>query len=122
MNKLSAFTFSAIAVIGSLFLPALAFASDGTFTASSVSYDHNTKTLSFHGSSFSEDVGHTIHVAEITTCTTVGCVDTSNTAWCDDNSTVLTDPIDYTCALNSSIYGYNYNPNPGDTVHLVIQS
>src|SRR6185369_5490778 len=94
----------------------------GTFVASAVTYDHNTKTISFHGTSMSEDVGNKIHVIEITTCNTLSCEDQSNIAWCDDDSTILTDPLTYTCAINSSIYGYNFNPNIGDTVYLVIQT
>src|SRR6266566_1344145 len=116
IKRISAIIFGLITF---LTLPIIAFASDGTFTASNVHYNSFSHALSFHASSFTVGTGTTIHIAGISSCNTTGCGNTNTEFYCTDNSTTLTDPIDYSCTLNSNS---NYRPNYGDTVYLEFQA
>ncbi len=116
IKRISAIIFGLITF---LTLPVIAFASSGTFTASSVNYNTSTLVVSFHASSFTVGTGTTIHIAGISSCNTTGCGSTDTERYCGDNSTILTDPIDYSCRLNSAS---NYFPRNGDTVYIEFQA
>jgi len=99
-------------------------ATSDIFTASGVAYNTSTHLLSFHAASFigglgSTSVGSAIHIAGISSCNYYPCGSTNTEFYCGDNSTILTDPIDYSCTLNSNS---NYRPNYGDTVYLEFQT